>query len=92
MRPPPANANSRYTVESGDYMEALVIVYTAQFTGIVMLLALNFFADKMPYNERISALERPCAKIYASWISRKAIIFEDFLQVLSKSCQNVHGW
>ena len=52
------------------YMEALVIVYTAQYTGVLMLLALNFFADRMPHNPRVAALERPCPKISASWVSR----------------------
>ena len=59
-----------YEYDGPVYTEALVIVYTAQFTGVLMLLALNFFADKMPHNPRIAALERPCPKISASWVSR----------------------
>ena len=59
-----------YEYDGPEYTEALVIVYTAQFTGVLMLLALNFFADKMPHNPRVAALERPCPKISASWVSR----------------------
>ena len=61
---------SSYEYDSPAYMEALVIVYTAQFTGILMLLGLNLFADRMPHNPRLAALQRPCPKISASWVSR----------------------